>query len=408
MHEVIVKQEERAALLGHPSYVWRFGQDRRLALVRSYVALEGRRILDIGCGVGTYVRKFREFSQHVWGIDVELDRVQAGSRDVPNLAAARGEDIPYGDATFDVVFLHEVLEHVEDDARVVREAYRVLKPGGHMVIFVPNRLYLFETHGFYLGKKFIFRLLPLGELVSRSHPPPARSPRPGVSLRRSATALARVEGNSGRAFLRLSGLRQRRSALASTGAIAPECVLFRRAYAAAHLWTFALSGYAESGRITKAMASRHRYQRRRRQRSPGGSAVRGILASAAGLLLAVSVLGAIVAGGAVFAAYTAYAYVAEDLAPPETIATREVSRTAKIFDRKGRLLYEIFDPQLGRRTTVSLREISPYLVQATIATEDADFYENQGINIRGMLRALWNNITSREVVQGEAQSPSSW
>ena len=161
MHEVIVKQEERAALLGHPSYVWRFGQDRRLALVRSYVALEGRRILDIGCGVGTYVRKFREFSQHVWGIDVELDRVQAGSRDVPNLAAARGEDIPYGDATFDVVFLHEVLEHVEDDARVVREAYRVLKPGGHMVIFVPNRLYLFETHGFYLGKKFIFRLLPL-------------------------------------------------------------------------------------------------------------------------------------------------------------------------------------------------------------------------------------------------------
>ena len=158
---MIAEQEERAAVRGHPSYVWRFGQDRRLALVRRYVPLENRRILDIGCGLGMYVRKFRELSDEVYGIDVEFERVAQGSKSVPHLAVARGEDLPYRDCTFDVVFLNEVLEHVDDDAQTIREATRVLRPGGYIVIFVPNRLYFFETHGFYLGKKYVFRLLPL-------------------------------------------------------------------------------------------------------------------------------------------------------------------------------------------------------------------------------------------------------
>lgn len=157
----IEQDEPKAARRGNPSYVWRFGQNRRLQLVRDFVPLLDRRILDIGCGIGTYVGKFREFSEEVYGIDVEFDRVVEGSKQVPNLAMARGEDLPFREATFDVVFLHEVLEHVEDDQLTVHEAHRILKPGGHLVIFVPNRLYFFETHGFYLGDRFIFRLLPL-------------------------------------------------------------------------------------------------------------------------------------------------------------------------------------------------------------------------------------------------------
>ena len=50
-----------AARLGEPSYVWRSGQERRLQLIRRYIPLEGRRILDVGCGIGTYVRRFRDF-----------------------------------------------------------------------------------------------------------------------------------------------------------------------------------------------------------------------------------------------------------------------------------------------------------------------------------------------------------
>ena len=108
-----------------------------------------------------YVRRFRDRSDQVYGIDVEVDRVTEGAKTLPNLTAGVGEYLPFVDASLDVVFLHEVLEHVDDDAATMGEANRVLRPGGHIVIYVPNRLYFFETHGFYLGKRFVFRLLPL-------------------------------------------------------------------------------------------------------------------------------------------------------------------------------------------------------------------------------------------------------
>ena len=55
--------EDKAIRLGHPSYVWGFGQERRLDLIRRYATLEGRRILDVGCGLGTYVQAFTHMRQ---------------------------------------------------------------------------------------------------------------------------------------------------------------------------------------------------------------------------------------------------------------------------------------------------------------------------------------------------------
>lgn len=118
-------------------------------------------------------------------------------------------------------------------------------------------------------------------------------------------------------------------------------------------------------------------------------------------LSVVFVLGSLLALAAlVGGALTAYASFAKDLPSPGTIVTREVAQSTKILDRKGRLLFEIFDPSLGRRTSVPLDQISPYLIQATIATEDATFYENQGVNIRGILRAAWSNLTHGDLGQG--------
>jgi SAM-dependent methyltransferase len=147
--------------LGHPSYVWRFGQDRRLGLVARYAPLHGKAILDVGCGIGTYVRKFRQFSDDVHGVDVEAERVAEASQTLPNIQVAPGERLPYPDGRFDMVFLHEVIEHVDDDRRTIAEALRVLRPGGRVVIFAPNRRYFFETHGVYLGRKFVFGNIPL-------------------------------------------------------------------------------------------------------------------------------------------------------------------------------------------------------------------------------------------------------
>jgi SAM-dependent methyltransferase len=158
----MVNAPDRAQVaLGNPSYVWRFGQDRRLHLIQQYAPLEGRRILDIGCGLGAYVRKFREFSERVAGIDVDRKRVVEGARTTPGLMLAAGERLPFRDGSFDVIVLNEVIEHVQSDAATLRDAYRVLAPDGRMVIYAPNRLYPFETHGIYLGERYVFGNIPL-------------------------------------------------------------------------------------------------------------------------------------------------------------------------------------------------------------------------------------------------------
>ena len=89
-----------------------------------------------------------------------------------------------------------------------------------------------------------------------------------------------------------------------------------------------------------------------------------------------------------------------NMAPLSMLMTREISRTAQILDRKGRLLYEVFDPNIGKRTTVPLGEISPYLISATIAAEDGTFYENSGIDLHGIGRAAWSNLTNKGTLQG--------
>ena len=146
---------------GRPSYSWRYGQDRRLAMVREFVALEGARVLDVGCGIGTYVRRFRQYSDDVHGIEVEEERVAEASAELPNIIHAFGEDLPYPDDHFDLVFSNEVIEHVDDDRLTAAEMVRVTRPGGVIVAFAPNRLYPFETHGAYFGGRYVFGNIPL-------------------------------------------------------------------------------------------------------------------------------------------------------------------------------------------------------------------------------------------------------
>jgi SAM-dependent methyltransferase len=146
--------EDAAITLGHPSYVWRFGQDRRLGLIRDYAPLEGRRVLDIGCGIGTYVTKFAQHGANAFGIDVAFDRVQKGH--ALKLAQALSEQVPFPDGTFDMALLHEVIEHVQDDRQTVAEAVRIVRKGGRVLIFAPNRGWPFETHGFFWRGKYHF------------------------------------------------------------------------------------------------------------------------------------------------------------------------------------------------------------------------------------------------------------
>jgi SAM-dependent methyltransferase len=155
--------EDKSIRLGNPSYVWRFGQDRRLNLIRAYLPLACARALDIGCGIGAYVEKFRAFNTRAFGVDVDLERLARGHREknLDTLALAVSEALPFPENYFDGVLLHEVIEHVADDRVTIQEAHRVTRRGGVVIVFAPNRLYPFETHGAYFGKRYVFGNIPL-------------------------------------------------------------------------------------------------------------------------------------------------------------------------------------------------------------------------------------------------------
>ncbi len=158
---------QKAALRGEPSYVWRAGQQRRLEMI---VQAAGNRIngliLENGCGVGMYVEKLSVFGGRVIGLEYDLERAIEARINSAEIINAAGETIPLPSSTFDLILSHEVLEHVQDDRAAVREMIRVLKPGGRVVVFCPNRGYPFETHGifwngkYYFGNKFFVNYLP--------------------------------------------------------------------------------------------------------------------------------------------------------------------------------------------------------------------------------------------------------
>lgn len=157
----------RAALRGNPSFVWRAGQDRRLNLIVAWglpsAPARVESILVDGCGVGMYVRALQPYAESVAGIDIEMEHLAIAATNVPDATVAQAmcEVLPYGDNAFDLVLSHEVLEHVIDDRLAASELVRVLKPGGRAVIFVPNRLYPFETHGHYWRGAYHFGNTPL-------------------------------------------------------------------------------------------------------------------------------------------------------------------------------------------------------------------------------------------------------
>ena len=148
---------DKAALRGEPSYVWRAGQQRRLEMILHAAGerITGR-ILENGCGVGMYVEHLSAFGGTVIGLEYDFERADEARKNSPHIINAAGEFVPLPLSTFDLILSHEVLEHVQDDRAAVCEMIRTLKPGGRVLLFVPNRGYPFETHGIYWNGKYHF------------------------------------------------------------------------------------------------------------------------------------------------------------------------------------------------------------------------------------------------------------
>ncbi|MDQ6694899.1 MAG: PBP1A family penicillin-binding protein [Chloroflexota bacterium] len=92
--------------------------------------------------------------------------------------------------------------------------------------------------------------------------------------------------------------------------------------------------------------------------------------------------------------YGGYLYVAQDLPSIDNIHGINFE-TTRIYDRHGKLLYEMFDPQAGKRSYVRIDQMPATLINATIATEDSSFNENNGVDPQAMLRAIYINYTNK-------------
>ena len=156
-----------------PSNVaYRLGKLEQLGIIAG-------RWLDCGCADGGYaIGLVDRGAAHVTGVDVLPERVaearrRASGRTRLDFRPAESEHLPFADGTFDGVLLNEVLEHVADESETLAEIHRVLRPGGHLALFSPNRWFPFEGHGIVVRGRSIGFPVPwipwLPEYLTRRH-----------------------------------------------------------------------------------------------------------------------------------------------------------------------------------------------------------------------------------------------
>lgn len=132
----------------------------RLGKLREWNLIRGV-WLDCGCADGGYTRALvSKGAECAVGIDLEAGRVQHAQEKNSSpssvlFACASSDTLPFPDSLFDGVLLNEVLEHVLDELRTLSEIYRVLRPGGHLLLMSPNRWFPFEGHGMRFGKRAV-------------------------------------------------------------------------------------------------------------------------------------------------------------------------------------------------------------------------------------------------------------
>jgi len=111
-------------------------------------SVAGARLLNVGCGTGGFNAVARRAGADTWGVDASSEAAElAGAREGrQRIFCARAEELPFRDATFDVVYCYSTLEHVADARRAVSEMVRVLATGGRLYVHTPNRWACFEGH----------------------------------------------------------------------------------------------------------------------------------------------------------------------------------------------------------------------------------------------------------------------
>jgi SAM-dependent methyltransferase len=148
--------EHAARVEGHDSQVagivGYFYRMYRSEVLARLAGVAGRDILEIGCGEGMM---FDRSPTHPVQMDISMTRLERAAGRCPLRLCADGYDLPFDRESFEVVLLVAVLEHTREPRRVLAEARRVLKPGGRVILVVPNDVTM--SIGRLLLRKFPIR-----------------------------------------------------------------------------------------------------------------------------------------------------------------------------------------------------------------------------------------------------------
>lgn len=184
---------------GRPAETGDFLLERRARLIRPRIPADAKIGLDFGCGNGAQTVMFRDLFETIFGVDIDpghLESFAAKARECRSRAEmlpllGSGTAIPLPDGAVDCLLSFEVLEHVADEAATLAEWRRVLRDGGAAIVSVPNRWWIFETHGAALPWLPWHRIPFLSWLPKRLHDRYARA---RIYRRREITARLEAAG----------------------------------------------------------------------------------------------------------------------------------------------------------------------------------------------------------------------
>jgi len=145
----LLSHTSAVGLAGSTSYTRRSSEraEEVLSLLKERVALEGKVILDLGCGVAPLSESFQRISTFLVGLDVNERYVREAQRNTSlELVLGDAKRIPFKNDSFDFILCNDVLEHVRDEAELMREVLRVLACNGAAYIQCANRYQIIEPH----------------------------------------------------------------------------------------------------------------------------------------------------------------------------------------------------------------------------------------------------------------------
>ena len=124
---------------------YRFDKLRYLPEVVDFSAYEGKRLLEVGCGVGIDLVRFAHAGAVVTGVDLAEISIELARKNfaqdglAADLQVMNGENLEFEDGSFDAVYAHGVLQYTADPKTMIHELHRVLRPGGEAILMVYNK-----------------------------------------------------------------------------------------------------------------------------------------------------------------------------------------------------------------------------------------------------------------------------